>query len=59
MGPAMTSKYLALATPAMSSAIEEMIDMLRLRAKLAGDRPFEIQKDFEAGTMVRHQARGS
>ena len=59
LGPAMTSKHLALATPSMVRAIDEMIEMLRLKVKLAKGRAFEVQKDFEAGTTVSRPSRRS
>ena len=52
VGPAMTSKYLALATPLANEAIRELIDYWQEKLKVAGDRSFAVEKDFEGATMV-------
>lgn len=53
VGPAMTSKYLGLATPLANEAVMDMVQYLKAKIIAADGRAWSIEKDFEAGTMVR------
>jgi hypothetical protein len=57
VGPAMTSKYLSLATPVANQAVSDLIDYLKVKASVAGDHAFEVEKDLEAGTIVSRAMR--
>ena len=52
VGPAMTSKYLSLATPLANEAVMDLVRLYKAKAEIAGDRSWAVEKDMEAATMV-------
>lgn len=54
IGPAMTSKHLSLTTPRANEAVRQLIELFKMKAKIAGERSFVCEGDMESSTMVRH-----
>jgi len=52
VGPAMTSKYLSLATPLANEAVMDLIRLYKVKAEVAKGRAWAVEKDMEAATMV-------
>lgn len=52
VGPAMTSKYLSLSTPLATRCTDKFVKYIGTKVQFAQGRPFEIEEDFRAVTMV-------
>ncbi|WVQ98298.1 hypothetical protein IAU59_005421 [Kwoniella sp. CBS 9459] len=51
IGPAMTVKYLSLTMPNVTRTADLLIDLWRLKSKVAGERTWDAEKDLESATM--------
>lgn len=56
VGPAMTSKYLSLSTPLATRCTDKFVKYIATKAQFTQGRPFEIEEDFRAVTMVSLEA---
>jgi hypothetical protein len=52
IGTAMTSKYIARATPAAYESVKELVALWKVKMKRAGVRAWECEVDMQAATMV-------
>jgi hypothetical protein len=53
IGTAMTSKYIARATPKAFESVKELVGLWKVKRDRT-DRAFEAEADLQAATMVRH-----
>jgi hypothetical protein len=52
IGTAMSSKYLARATPKAYESVRELVGLWRMKMGVAGGRAWAVEMDMQAATMV-------